>query len=120
MRLIFFLVWFFFSKSCNLFLSGLNIVNNHIGRASFAELNLLVYKFAYKFIKKLIFLCGIDLEFCQFSKFNFAIYQGFFFSTNYEVNIVLPVPTYTEVSLSYLNLEGRYRKSSLAVVPLTH
>jgi len=72
-----------------------------------------------KVVQKLIFLCGIDLEFCTLLKFNFIIYQGFFLP-NVQVNIILPVPNYTEVSLSYLNLEGRYRRTSLAVVPLNH
>jgi len=112
----------FFCKHSRSFPVNVSVINNHIGRLTFAELGLFSCKknIIRKLVQKLIFLCGVDLEFCNLFKSDFIIYQGFFFSLKAQVNIILPVPNYTEVSLSYLNLEGRYRRTGLAVVPMNH
>src|SRR5690606_23692350 len=71
----------------------------------------------------MLYLCGVDFdtlynkEFNPNSEYLFTIFQGSFINTILDVNIVLPVPVYTEYVNSYLNLEGCYRRTSQAIIP---
>ena len=70
---------------------------------------------------RFIYLCGIDLAFFNIfniKKESFIIFQGSFLN-NIElfcVNLIFPVKMYTESLSSYINLEGRYRKTEVAVI----
>jgi hypothetical protein len=57
-------------------------------------------------------ICGIDFKNnFKNNKENFNVYQGFFYSNNFfrNINLIFPTKLYTENTISYLNLEGRYR-----------
>ena len=52
-------------------------------------------------------MCGVDLESVSFnsvSENSFIVFQGSFFtnSLNDFVNLILPVPVYTEQSVTYI------------------
>lgn len=55
-----------------------------------------------------------------FQSSNFVVYQGSFFedSTFFSfVNLMLPVALYSERVSSYINVEGRLRRTTLAITP---
>jgi len=120
------LIQFYINR--NLPLQYLHVINIKLGRISLAEIGLInINSIAnIKLIQQSTFfyLCGVDLEFFNlliFDTTSFFVYQGFFSNqTNeYLINILLPVCIYTENITSYLNLEGRYRRTSIAVIPFS-
>lgn len=63
---------------------------------------------------------GLAEDFFEAS--NFIVYQGSFFedSTFFSfVNLILPVALYTERVSSYINVEGRLRRTTLAITPFS-
>lgn len=63
---------------------------------------------------------GLSQEF--FDASNFIVYQGSFFedSTFFSfVNLILPVALYTERVSSFINVEGRLRRTNLAITPFS-
>jgi len=101
-------------------LDYLHVLSLHLGRISCVEMGLMSVfaNIDYFYFRKvsLYYLCGVDLEFFNFSS-NYCIFQGFFANNLYsQVNLILPACIYTEGEMSFINLEGRYRKTIHAIV----
>lgn len=96
-----------------------------LGRISYAEFGLSSPAQQSKstrnsLVAKFIYLCGVDLDSKVFGRGEsntFVIFQGSFINNLSYVDLVLPVPVYTENTSSYLNLEGRYRRTSQLSYP---
>lgn len=117
-----------FIHKFNNLVNAFHIVSKSLGRITAAELGLLPtidkIRISNNLIKQksFLFFCGVDLESFSISAINtnsFVVFQGSFFSSNFInfVNLVLPVPVYTEHDITYLNLEGRFRKTEIVVSP---
>jgi NADH dehydrogenase/NADH:ubiquinone oxidoreductase subunit G len=85
--------------------------------------NIAAHEFGFRNKKKIKsneiffnYLCGV--EHVKFGFNDFVVYQGvfknnFLFFSN--VNLIFPVQAFTERVSTYLNLEGRFRFSKIAV-----
>jgi len=119
-----------FLESQYLSVSNLNVISLKMGRLIASELGLIstcssmriAKRFIYNLDKSFIYFCGLDLTLLPVYLINsnsFIVFQGSFFvnMTLTCIKLILPVSVYTENELSYLNMEGRYRKSTIAVAP---
>lgn len=108
----------------------LNVVSNYLGRISSYEAGSLPGVNSSNFlfnirsgVSSLLYFLGTDEYFNTFSNYsssNFFVYQGSFFNYNsffQSMHLLFPVSIYTERSSSFLNVEGRLRRTSKAAVP---
>ena len=108
---------------------NLNIISRFLGRISSFELGILP-GIRSNMLNTKIFdnsininhYCGIDLDVSKIYILglnNINIYQGPFYINELikYIWLMLPTITYTEDYYSYLNLEGRYRSTQIAIKP---
>lgn len=107
--------------------SNLNIISRFLGRISSFELGILP-GIRSNMLNNKVFdntininhYCGIDLDISKIYILEFKninIYQGPFYINELikYIWLLLPTITYTEDFLAYLNLEGRYRATQVAI-----
>jgi hypothetical protein len=116
------LLYFFFEFKLSL--NQFNFINKDLGRISYLELGLSPnIKIKSKFLNKFNsfnFLVGVDqINFITKKKYNFNVFQGFFFISNFfeDLNLILPTSIFAEKSSSYINLEGRFRVTNKTIIP---
>jgi NADH dehydrogenase/NADH:ubiquinone oxidoreductase subunit G len=120
---------FFMSKySKNLYFvnNGLNVISNFLGRLSSFEVGCLPgtksSNFCLNLRKKISFLYLLGTEnffFDNLEQNNFVVYQGGFqeFGSFFKnISLIFPVSIYTERVSTFLNLEGRIRRTQKAIV----
>jgi len=104
---------------------SIHVVNMRLGRISGAECGLFLdfSQCSYNtFSNSLVYLCGVDFAIMESNMIKnnrpaYVIYQGLYAaSASFNIDVILPVAVYTETAASYINLEGRYRKTQVAVV----
>lgn len=123
---------YFMQEHKDLFRFSWNVVAPFLGRISAFELgalpgihgsqNLVVNRakgsFLYLVGTGAVPFSGLDLTFSKAS--SFVVYQGSFFEDsaffNY-VDLILPVSIYTERVSTYINVEGRVRRTRKAITP---
>lgn len=105
----------------------LNVVSSFLGRISAFECGLVPSVNSYSCFKNslnnvvdsfIFFLGTDDFVFDSLAVSNFLVYQGSFYSTTSFfsfLNLVFPVSIYTERISSFLNIEGRLRRTQKAI-----
>lgn len=120
----------FASKNFRLFNFKLDIVSNYLGRISSFEVGSLPGVNSSNFVfnrrsgcASFLYFLGTDEYFNTFDDYNlgnFFVYQGSFFNYNFffqSMHLIFPVSIYTERVSSFLNVEGRLRKTCKTVIP---
>jgi len=112
------------SELLDLSFSSFNILSSHLGRISYAEFGVIPSASQFSNVEhsSFFYLCGVDVEslssrMSSFLSSNFSTFQGSFLSSKISFNLILPVSVYTEGVFSFINLEGRYRKTAIVIVP---
>jgi NADH-quinone oxidoreductase chain G len=108
-----------FSKNC------LNIVSNYLGRLSCFEVGVLpnvnssLFLFERIISNAFLYLVGTDrvINNLIYSDLNFVVYQGSFQESSQLLNfsLIFPVTVYTERLSTYLNIEGKIRRTQKAI-----
>lgn len=116
-----------FFSNLQLSLNNLHFVYNSLGVLSGFEYGLPVtmnsiscLQSGYNTSKSFIYFIGVDFDLLSLQKVNaesFLVYHGSFLTDKVLnfINLILPMPLYTEKSSLFLNLEGRLRKSERAI-----
>lgn len=115
---------FMYLTELNVPLTNLNIINRHFGRISLSEvgfgLGIKSKSALSKFQSSFNFIIGVDqFQLIKENPKNFNVFQGSFYVSNFleKVNLILPVSIYTETTMQFLNLEGRFRSTNKAISP---
>ncbi len=120
----------FISQHSSLFNFKLNIISDYLGRISSFEIGSLPGVNSSNFVfnrgsrgSSFLYFLGTDELFNTFDDYkfgNFFVYQGSFFNYNFFfqfMHLIFPVSIYTERVSSFLNIEGRLRRTCKAVTP---
>lgn len=113
---------------------SLNVISSVLGRISAFELGLVPGINSYSYVNSLVRTMNSFIYFLGTEDFvvdssltnvsNFFVYQGSFYSTSNFfsfLNLLFPVSIYTERVSSYLNVEGRFRRTQKAIeMPLVY
>lgn len=100
-----------FISKFSYFVSSFHVISKSLGKLTSAELGLIPSIYKSKVYlqqsKSFIFLCGVDLDSVSFNQIlddSFIVFQGSFFTTslNSFVDLIFPVPVYTEHFVTYV------------------
>lgn len=121
---------FFFRQHLHILSFDFNVISNYLGRISafevgcFPGVNASVVKNTGYFFNSFLYFFGTDEYFNFFDNFLtysfFSVYQGIFFGSNAffeSINLVFPVAAFSERVSTFLNIEGRLRRTSKAIIP---
>ncbi|YP_001874760.1 NADH dehydrogenase subunit 11 (mitochondrion) [Hemiselmis andersenii] len=96
--------------------NGLNFVTSNAGDVGACELGIKT-KFAKNLDIKLLYCLG-EANFKKLGKNTFIIYQGHQGKASLlNANLILPCSAFTEKTATFVNVEGRYQKTKLALLP---
>lgn len=105
-------------------IKNFNVIYRNLGKLSFLEVGISpsinLKNYSKSKICSFNYLLGIDnFNFMSKLNNNFNIFQGFYNTIELfkYISLILPTSIYIEKNSSYINLEGRYRYTNVAILP---